>query len=182
MIFGGELIRPPDAPVRPVLIQLSAILEAERAGPSVTSDVGIQKRSNSERRGRFSAVRLRKSARRVKGYRTTQAQRPGPRGRSIATWTRWPGSLQRKVRLHNVVQVEPKPNRKSTKSRMVRVRTSQPKPPTSDSALEEPRTKQYGRPPNRRTRALRCTATPPMRSSNNGKQRTVSESEIKRCR
>ena len=22
---------------------------------------------------------------------TTQAQRPGPRGRSIATWTRWPG-------------------------------------------------------------------------------------------
>ena len=29
---------------------------------------------------------------------TTQAQRPGPRGRSIATWTRWPGSLQRMVR------------------------------------------------------------------------------------
>ncbi len=28
---------------------------------------------------------------------TTQAQRPGPRGRSIATWTRWPGSLQRMV-------------------------------------------------------------------------------------
>src|SRR6266851_8897185 len=30
---------------------------------------------------------------------TTQAQRPGPRGRSIATWTRWPGSLQRMVEL-----------------------------------------------------------------------------------
>src|SRR5437667_6564854 len=28
---------------------------------------------------------------------TTQAQRPGPRGRSIATWTRWPDSLQRMV-------------------------------------------------------------------------------------
>src|SRR5438093_980117 len=26
------------------------------------------------------------------------AQRPGPRGRWIATWTRWPGSLQRMVR------------------------------------------------------------------------------------
>jgi len=26
---------------------------------------------------------------------TTQAQRPGPRGRSIATRARWPGSLQR---------------------------------------------------------------------------------------
>ena len=30
---------------------------------------------------------------------TTQAQRPGPRGRWIATWTRWPGSLQRMVGL-----------------------------------------------------------------------------------
>jgi hypothetical protein len=29
---------------------------------------------------------------------TTQAQRPGPRGRPIATTTRWPGSLQRMVR------------------------------------------------------------------------------------
>jgi len=29
---------------------------------------------------------------------TTQAQRPGPRGRPIATATRWPGSLQRMVR------------------------------------------------------------------------------------
>ena len=29
---------------------------------------------------------------------TTQAQRPGPRGRSTATATRWPGSLQRMVR------------------------------------------------------------------------------------
>src|SRR2546427_5843371 len=29
---------------------------------------------------------------------TTQAQRPGPRGRPLATWTRWPGSLQRMVR------------------------------------------------------------------------------------
>src|SRR5216684_1506021 len=28
---------------------------------------------------------------------TTQAQRPGPRGRSIATVTRWPSSLQRMV-------------------------------------------------------------------------------------
>jgi hypothetical protein len=28
---------------------------------------------------------------------TTQAQRPGPRGRSIATAARWPGSLQRMV-------------------------------------------------------------------------------------
>ena len=32
------------------------------------------------------------------GGLTTQAQRPGPRGRPIATWTRWPGSLQRMVR------------------------------------------------------------------------------------
>jgi hypothetical protein len=31
---------------------------------------------------------------------TTQAQRPGPRGRRIATATRWPGSLQRMVRRH----------------------------------------------------------------------------------
>ena len=30
---------------------------------------------------------------------TTKAQRPGPRGRTIATATRWPGSLQRMVRL-----------------------------------------------------------------------------------
>src|SRR3989442_681674 len=30
--------------------------------------------------------------------RTTQAQRPGPQGRALATWTRWPGSLQRLVR------------------------------------------------------------------------------------
>src|ERR1035441_8247604 len=30
---------------------------------------------------------------------TTQAQRAGPRGRSIATWTRGPGSLQRMVEL-----------------------------------------------------------------------------------
>src|SRR6266566_4771619 len=29
---------------------------------------------------------------------TSQAQRPGPRGRWIATRTRWPGSLQRMVR------------------------------------------------------------------------------------
>ena len=29
---------------------------------------------------------------------TTQAQRPGPRGRPLATGTRWPGSLQRMVR------------------------------------------------------------------------------------
>ena len=29
--------------------------------------------------------------------RTTQAQRPGPRGRWIATVMRWPGSLQRMV-------------------------------------------------------------------------------------
>src|SRR5258706_2366998 len=34
----------------------------------------------------------------VRSGLTTQAQRPGPRGRSIATWTRWPGSLQRMVR------------------------------------------------------------------------------------
>src|SRR5438034_1195364 len=31
---------------------------------------------------------------------TTQAQRPGPRNAPIATWTRWPGSLQRMVRPH----------------------------------------------------------------------------------
>src|SRR6266480_4341965 len=30
---------------------------------------------------------------------TTQAQRPGPRDAWIATWTRWPGSLQRMVEL-----------------------------------------------------------------------------------
>jgi hypothetical protein len=29
---------------------------------------------------------------------TTQAQRPGQRGRTIATGIRWPGSLQRMVR------------------------------------------------------------------------------------
>src|SRR5439155_4808946 len=34
---------------------------------------------------------------------TSQAQRPGPRGRWIATWTRWPGSLQRMVRPRNVI-------------------------------------------------------------------------------
>ncbi len=66
MILGGELIRQSNAPVRPVLIQLPAILEAERADPSVTSDVGIQKRSDSERRVRFSVVRLWKSVGRVK--------------------------------------------------------------------------------------------------------------------
>ena len=32
--------------------------------------------------------------------RTTQAQRPGPRGRSVATRTRWPGSLQRMAHGH----------------------------------------------------------------------------------
>ena len=85
MIFGGELIRQPDASIRPVLIQLPATLEAECADQSVTSDVGIQKRSNSERRVRFSAVLLWKSSERVKGYRTTQAQRPGPRDATIAT-------------------------------------------------------------------------------------------------
>ena len=66
MIFGGELIRQPDAPVRPALIPLPATLETERADTSVTSDVGIQNRSDSERRVRFSAVRLWKSAARVK--------------------------------------------------------------------------------------------------------------------
>src|SRR5437870_2792587 len=34
----------------------------------------------------------------AKHHLTNQAQRPGPRERSIATWTRWPGSLQRMVR------------------------------------------------------------------------------------
>ena len=43
MIFGGELIRQPDAPVRPVLIRFAATLEAERADPSVTPDVSINK-------------------------------------------------------------------------------------------------------------------------------------------
>ena len=66
MIFGGEPIRQPNAPVRPVLIQLPATLEAERADPSVTPNVGIQKRPDSERRVRFSVVRLWKSAGRVK--------------------------------------------------------------------------------------------------------------------
>src|SRR4051812_21907223 len=31
---------------------------------------------------------------------TTQAQRPGPRARTMATVMRWPGSLQRMVRPH----------------------------------------------------------------------------------
>jgi hypothetical protein len=66
MIFGGELIRQPDAPVCPVLIPFPATLDAERADPSVTPNVGLQKRSNSERRGPFSAVLPWKSARRVK--------------------------------------------------------------------------------------------------------------------
>ncbi len=65
MIFGGDLIRQPDAPVRPVVIPFPATLEAERAGPSLTPNVGIQKRSDSERRVRFSAVRLWKSVGRV---------------------------------------------------------------------------------------------------------------------
>ena len=43
MIIGGELIRPPDAPVRPVLFPFPATSEAECADPSVTSNVGIQK-------------------------------------------------------------------------------------------------------------------------------------------
>ena len=55
MIIGAELIRQSDAPVRPVLIQLPATLETERADPSVTQDVGMQKRSDSERSDRFSA-------------------------------------------------------------------------------------------------------------------------------
>ncbi len=66
MIIGGELIRQPDAPVRPVLIQLSTTSETERADQSVTPNVGIQKRSDSERHVRFSVVRLWKSAGRVK--------------------------------------------------------------------------------------------------------------------
>ena len=78
MIIGGELIRQPDAPVRPVLIPLPATLEAERTDQSVTSNVGIQKRSNSERCVQFSAVRLWKSAGRVKGYRTTKLRHPAP--------------------------------------------------------------------------------------------------------
>ena len=65
-IIGGELIRQPVAPVRPVLIPFPATLETERAVPSVTSDVGIQKRSDSERRARFPAGRLWESAGRVK--------------------------------------------------------------------------------------------------------------------
>ena len=66
MILGGELIRQPDSPVRPILILLPATSEAERADPSVTPNVGLQKRSDSERRVQFSAVRLWKSAGRVK--------------------------------------------------------------------------------------------------------------------
>jgi hypothetical protein len=31
----------------------------------------------------------------VQQFRELTTQRPGPRRRSIATWTRWPGSLQR---------------------------------------------------------------------------------------
>ncbi len=66
MIIGGELIRQPDAPVRLVLIPFPATLEAECTDQSVTPNVGINKRSDSERPVRYSAVVLWKSAERVK--------------------------------------------------------------------------------------------------------------------
>ncbi len=75
-ILGGELIRQPDAPIRPVLIPLPATWEAENADQSVTSNVGINKRSDSERRGRFSALLLSKSTAHVKDTeRQAQARR-----------------------------------------------------------------------------------------------------------
>jgi hypothetical protein len=46
-----------------------------------------------------------------KFHLTTQAQRPGPRGRAIATRARWPGSLQRLVRPLRTVKMESHPNR-----------------------------------------------------------------------
>ncbi|MBI4659901.1 MAG: hypothetical protein HY735_13755 [Verrucomicrobia bacterium] len=97
MIFGGELIRQPDAPVCPVLIPLPATLEAERADPSVASDVGIHKRSDSERRGRFSALLPWKSAGRVKDTERpssgtpdlrAKTTRPAPTG---VAWSAWLG-------------------------------------------------------------------------------------------
>ena len=72
MIFGGELIRQPDAPVRPVLIPLPATLEAVRAVPSVTSDVGINKPSDAERRGRLLCCALQETRRTRQAYRTTK--------------------------------------------------------------------------------------------------------------
>ena len=66
MIIGGELIRQPAAPVCPVLIPFPATLEAERADLSVTSNVGINKPPDSERRDQLSAVMLWKTAGRVK--------------------------------------------------------------------------------------------------------------------
>ena len=42
-ILGGGLIRQPDAPVCPVLIQLSAAINAERTDQSVALNIGIPK-------------------------------------------------------------------------------------------------------------------------------------------
>ena len=57
---------------------------------------------NGENRGQSNLCSLRcllfKSPSVARSCRTTQAQRPGPRDAWIATWTRWPGSLQRMVR------------------------------------------------------------------------------------
>ena len=96
MIFGGALIRQPDAPVRPVLIPLPATLEAERADPSVTSNVSINKRSDSERHVRFSAVRLWKSAGRVKDTERPSSDTPRqgrptcqPRRNRGVVWSDW---------------------------------------------------------------------------------------------
>ena len=76
MILGGELIRQPEAQVCPVLIPLPATLEVERADPSVTPNVGINKRSDSEWRVQFSAVRLWKSAGRVKDTERSSSGTP----------------------------------------------------------------------------------------------------------
>ena len=64
------------------------------------------RRNSSRRNWRRARLSPRRSERKsVVSWRgatrcrlTTQAQRPGPRGRSIATGARWPGSLQRMVR------------------------------------------------------------------------------------
>ena len=61
--------------------------------------VGVTKRASSgcgfrSRLGKNDARDFMVRASRL----TTQAQRPGPRGRAIATTARWPGSLQRLVR------------------------------------------------------------------------------------
>ena len=107
MIIGGELIRQSDAPVRPVLFPFPATLEAEGTDQSVTPSAGLHFRSASERRVSVPAVPLWKSARRVKGYRTTKltydcpsttSRTRGRRGGAVIRWSALFGVAMQRMR------------------------------------------------------------------------------------